>query len=286
MGLIMDVHGAAEGYEAVTLPLLLEEPSGTHGLDGAVLRRRTARPTKRAVIYLHCIGDSFVPADLASWYTDRGFHFYAADLRAVGGSGPPARAENHAGELGEYLACLDTAVSTCGRRTASRPWCFARTPAGALIAALWCHARRGSQPVDALILASPSLRGRPWLARPVGRRARARAEPAAPRRCSRWPAAGSGAAWISAARSWSVPGRRLGRAGRHRRRWARAARGPGRPPGHDPARRARDLAAARRRAARPGAARRRGPQARVRRAGPLAQRLPVRRRSATSCSSG
>src|SRR6185437_4432192 len=28
--------------------------------------------------------------------------------------------------------------------------------AGAVIAALWCHARRGSQPADALVLASPS----------------------------------------------------------------------------------------------------------------------------------
>ena len=69
MGLITDVHDAVEGYEAVALPLLLEESSGAHGLDGAVLRRRSARPTKRAVIYLHCMSDSFVPADLASWYT-------------------------------------------------------------------------------------------------------------------------------------------------------------------------------------------------------------------------
>src|SRR5216683_1567133 len=109
MGLITDVHESVEGYEAVALPLLREEPSGTHGLDGAVLRRRSARPTKRAVIYLHCMSDAFVPADLAGWYTDRGFHFYVADLRTLAGPGGPGRpGQESRGEiLGEYFACLD-----------------------------------------------------------------------------------------------------------------------------------------------------------------------------------
>lgn len=169
MGLIMDVHGAAEGYEAVTLPLLQEEPSGTHGLDGAVLRRRSARPTKRAVIYLHCMNDAFVPADLASWYTERGFHFYAADLRRLDDPGRPA-AENHAEELGEYLACLDTAVRHVREADGIETVVLCAHASGAIIAALWCHARRASQPADALVLASPSLRGGSWLAQTVGRR--------------------------------------------------------------------------------------------------------------------
>jgi hypothetical protein len=169
MGLIMDVHGAAEGYEAVTLPLPLEEPSGAHGLDGAVLRRRSARPTKRAVIYLHCMNDAFVPADLASWYTERGFHFYVADLRRLDDPGRPA-AENHAEELGEYLACLDTAVRHVREADGIETVVLCAHASGAIIAALWCHARRASQPADALVLASPALRGGSWLARTVGRR--------------------------------------------------------------------------------------------------------------------
>jgi alpha-beta hydrolase superfamily lysophospholipase len=169
MGLIMDVHGAAEGYEAVALPLLQEEPSGTHGLDGAVLRRRSARPTKRAVIYLHCMNDAFVPADLASWYTERGFHFYVADLRLLDDPGRPA-AQNHAEELGEYLACLDTAVRHVREADGIETVVLCAHASGAIIAALWCQARRASQPADALVLASPSLRGGSWLAQAVGRR--------------------------------------------------------------------------------------------------------------------
>ena len=168
MGRIADVHGPAEGYEAVALPLLMQEPPGT-GLDGAVLRRRSARPTRRAVIYLHCMTDSFVPADLATWYTDRGFHFYVADLRRLGEPDRPA-AESHAEELGEYLACLDTAVRHVQEADGIETVVLCAHASGAIIAALWCHARRSSQAADALVLASPSLRGGSWLARTVGRR--------------------------------------------------------------------------------------------------------------------
>lgn len=169
MGLITDVHGSAEGYEAVALPLLLEEASGTHGLDGAVLRRRSARPTKRAVIYLHCMTDSFVPADLASWYTERGFHFYVADLRRLGDPGRPPE-QTQAEELGEYLTCLDTAVRHVREADGIETVVLCAHATGAVIAALWCHARRASQPADALVLASPSFGGGSWLARTVGRR--------------------------------------------------------------------------------------------------------------------
>ena len=169
MGLITDVHGTAEGYEAVALPLLLGEPSGTHGLDGAVLRRRSARPTKRAVIYLHCMSDSFVPADLASWYTERGFHFYVADLRRLRDPGRPP-AETQAEELGEYLACLDTAVRHVRDADGIETVVLCAHATGAIIAALWCHARRASQPADALVMASPSFGSGSWVARTVGRR--------------------------------------------------------------------------------------------------------------------
>jgi pimeloyl-ACP methyl ester carboxylesterase len=124
---------------------------------------------QRAVIYLHCMSDSFVPADLARWYTDRGFHFYVADLRRLGDPGRPA-AQTQAEELGEYLACLDTAVGHVREADGIETVVLCAHAAGAIIAALWCHARRASQPVDALVLASPAFGNGPWLARTVGRR--------------------------------------------------------------------------------------------------------------------
>jgi Serine aminopeptidase, S33 len=167
MGLTTE-HGGPDwqvvGYE--TVPLLIAGTAGAaNGM--AVLRRCPARPSKRAVVYVHCLDDSFVQPDLAGWYTDRGFHFYAADLRALGGSGPGAPdAGRAAGALGECFACLDAAVTHLRAADAIQTVVISGHAAGALVAALWCHARRGSRPVDALVLANPELRtGRPWRAR-------------------------------------------------------------------------------------------------------------------------
>jgi hypothetical protein len=121
-----------------------------------------------------------VPPDLVGWYTDRGFHFYAADLRAVVGGGPgPADANRAAGALGAYFACLDAAITHLRQADAIDTVVVSAHAAGALFAALWCHARRGSQPVDALVLAHPELGAarpwpggvavRRWPARPAGR---------------------------------------------------------------------------------------------------------------------
>jgi len=158
------------GYE--TVPLLVAGTVGGGRGGPAVLRRRTARPTRRAVVYVHCLGDPFVPADLVGWYTDRGFHFYVADLRAVDGGGPgPTEANGPAGALGAYFACLDAAVTHVRTADAVDTVVVSAHAAGALFAALWCHARRGSQPMDALIMAGPELgAGRRWPGRAAATR--------------------------------------------------------------------------------------------------------------------
>jgi Serine aminopeptidase, S33 len=164
MGLITRIHGAAEGYEEVTLPLVQDEPRDTQGRSAAVLRRRSARPTKRAVIYPHWLRDAFVPADLAAWYTDRGFHFYVADLRVGAPAGPAT--DRRAEAPAEYFACLDAAVRHVRDADGIETVVLCAHTAGALIAALWCHARRGSLAPDALILISPEFgRTGSWLAR-------------------------------------------------------------------------------------------------------------------------
>ena len=172
MGLTMEHDGQGrQGYE--TVPLLIAGAVGEADRNGvAVLRRRTARPSRRAVVYVHCLDDSFVPADLVGWYTDRGFDFYAADLRPAGGSaagGPEAN--QPVGELSNYFAYLDAAVTYLRAADAIDTVVVSAHAAGALFAALWCHARRGSQPMDALILARPELGpGQRWPAKAVAAR--------------------------------------------------------------------------------------------------------------------
>jgi alpha-beta hydrolase superfamily lysophospholipase len=167
MGLVMERDKAVEGYE--TVPLAVGDAGAENGR--ALLRRRSAwrgrvRPSRRGVMYVLCLGDEFVSDDVVSWYTDRGFHFYAADLREVGKSGRSPRDGKAAAEdLGECFDSLDAAAARLRGDDDIDTLVVCAHGAGALVVALWCHARRGSGAAEALILARPHL-GRPHLGRP------------------------------------------------------------------------------------------------------------------------
>jgi hypothetical protein len=118
------------------------------------------------VVYVLCAGDDFVTDDVVAWYTGRGFHFYAADLREVGRPARSAAGARVAAEdLAECFRCLDAAAAHLRDNDDIAHLVACGHGSGALIAALWCHARRGSRPADALILARPDLgRGARWRA--------------------------------------------------------------------------------------------------------------------------
>jgi hypothetical protein len=65
MGLATERDGTPDGYEAV--PLAAGQ-GGTRA-GRAVLRRRSARPSRRGVVYVLCAGDDLVPDDVVNWYT-------------------------------------------------------------------------------------------------------------------------------------------------------------------------------------------------------------------------
>jgi hypothetical protein len=155
MGLITEHDGATDGYEAVRLPPAPREPGGR---SAAMLRRRSARTTKRAVLYLHCLTDSFVPEDLATWYTERGFHFFVADLRPQARLDQPGDGGRAAPDLSGCFDALDAMSGYLRDSEAIDTVVVSAHAAGALIAALWCDARRDARPADALILAGPALR--------------------------------------------------------------------------------------------------------------------------------
>ena len=154
MGLITEHDGAAEGYEAVRLP---PDPVVTAGWQAEVFRRRSARPSRRAVLYLHCPIDPFVTEDLARWYTDRGFHFYLADLRPRLRLDRPARTPRRRRELADCFAGIDTACAHLRDADGIDALIVSAHGTGALAAALWCDARSASCPADALVLSAPTF---------------------------------------------------------------------------------------------------------------------------------
>jgi hypothetical protein len=151
IGIVTERNGAAGEYEEVEIP---GAPETEDGAARTVLRRRSAFPTRRAVLHVHCLPDSFVPEDVVRWYTDRGFHFYVADLR-------PRGAKERHGRLGRRpalrarFARLDAACQYLHEKDGIESVVISAYSADALAVALWCDARRDAEPADALILSSP-----------------------------------------------------------------------------------------------------------------------------------
>jgi hypothetical protein len=145
MGLITERGSAADGFEAVPVPLASGEAAES---SGVMLRRLSALPSRRSVLYLQCRPDTFVPEDLVGWYTERGFHFYVADLRPQEGQRPD---RSRAGRF----ARLDAACRCLRQAEGHDMIILTADSADAATAAQWCDARREAGGPDALILSSP-----------------------------------------------------------------------------------------------------------------------------------
>ena len=167
VGIITERASAADGYEPVpvpdqatpdkaALPKAALHTVTDSGGGGVILRRRSAQPTRRSVLYLHCDRDTFVPEDLVSWYTERGFHFYVADLRPQDQLDRPVRQRGQPGR-GECFAGLDAACRHLRGAEGIDMIIVSAHSADALTAALWCDARRDAGLADALILSSPAF---------------------------------------------------------------------------------------------------------------------------------
>jgi hypothetical protein len=118
-----------------------------------MFRRRSAQPSRRAVLLVQAPGDPAVPPGLPAWYTERAFHLYVAGIRlpvqARVGSRPRAR------YLATALADLDAARAHLLADGMASMIVTARGR-GAVVAALWQNERQPAA-ADALILDQPAL---------------------------------------------------------------------------------------------------------------------------------
>ncbi|WP_432560655.1 alpha/beta hydrolase [Granulicoccus sp. GXG6511] len=157
------------GFEQCLLPL--ERRSDNLGGDpetgfGAVLVRSVERPhTGRAVLYVHGWNDYFFQRHVAEFWVDRGYAFYALDLRRYGRSWVEGQLRGFTTDLSEYFEELDQAVVELNSEHDELVLMGHST--GGLIAALYAHERPGV--FTTLVLNSPwlDLQGGP-LARALG----------------------------------------------------------------------------------------------------------------------
>ena len=145
-----DVLG--EPYVAETFEL----PDDDEGAVVATLvSRRAGRATGRAVLHVHGFADYFFQRPAADYWTDRGYDFYALDLRKYGRSLLPHQTPNFATDLADYYAEVDEAVRRVTERDGHDHLVVTGHSTGGLLMALWAHDR--GAPLAGMVLNSPWL---------------------------------------------------------------------------------------------------------------------------------
>lgn len=120
-----------------------------------LVRRRSATPSRRAVLYVHGYVDYFFQTHLADFFIERGWDFYAIDLRKYGRSLRDHQTPNFCRSLTDYFPELDEAAQIIREQDGHDQMLVAGHSTGGLIISLWAHTRGGRGIVDGLFLNSP-----------------------------------------------------------------------------------------------------------------------------------
>jgi len=158
---VIETDVLGEPWTAETIALADDEEGA---VVATLVHHPAPGPTTRAVLYVHGFTDYFFQVELARWWLDRGYAFYALDLRKYGRSIRPHQTPTYVGDLGDYDEDLDAAWDRItGRDGHDRVVVMAHSTGG-LVAPLWADRRRPEQ-LAGLVLNSPwlDLQGAAWL---------------------------------------------------------------------------------------------------------------------------
>lgn len=131
---IPDVLG--EPYQQHTIDLG-DDPDGEGEVVATVVRRLPVGQPEAAVIYVHGYTDYFFNTELAEYFTDRGFAFYAVDLRKCGRSMRPGQSPHYVRSLSHYDADFNAALRIARTESPDAPVYLLAHSTGGLSAALW-----------------------------------------------------------------------------------------------------------------------------------------------------
>ena len=148
---VVDVLG--KPYFAETIELPADD-------EGEVVATLVSRQTRRkangrAVLHVHGFADYFFQTPAADFWTERGYDFYALDLRKYGRSLRPHQTANFTLDLTAYYAELDEAYARITERDGHDQVLVTAHSTGGLVTPLWLSDRRRN--VTGLVLNSPWL---------------------------------------------------------------------------------------------------------------------------------
>ncbi len=157
--LITDVLGEPWVAETIALPA---DDEGE--VVATLVSRPCGEPTDRAVLLVHGFADYFFHTEFAQWWLDRGYDFYAVDLRKYGRSIRPHQTPTYVSDLREYFPDLDAVWQRIVERDSHGQVVVAAHSTGGLTVPLWANERQPSE-LKGLVLNSPwfDLPGSQWM---------------------------------------------------------------------------------------------------------------------------
>lgn len=156
---VTDILG--EPWIAETIELA---PDDEGEVVATLVSRRSTVSTGRAVLHVHGFTDYFFHTEFAQWWVDRGYDFYAVDLRKYGRSIRPHQTPTYITDLREYFPDLDAAWSRIVERDHHDHVVVSAHSTGGLTASIWASERQPGA-LTALFLNSPwfDLPGSGWM---------------------------------------------------------------------------------------------------------------------------
>jgi alpha-beta hydrolase superfamily lysophospholipase len=134
VSVVTDVLGAP--YTAQTLEL---RPDDEGEVVATLVRRPAGSPTRKAVLHVHGFADYFFQTGLADFWVEKGYDFFALDLRKYGRSLRPHQTANYVADLHTYYEELDAAYRLVVEE--HDHVVFSAHSTGGLTVPLWLHDR-------------------------------------------------------------------------------------------------------------------------------------------------
>ena len=150
-----------------TVETFVLRPDDEGAVEANLVRLRATEPTGGAVLYVHGFCDYFFQTEFAQWWADRGWDFYALDLRKYGRSLRDHQTPGYIEDVSAYFEELDLAWEAITARDGHDRVMLSAHSTGGLIGSLWADDREGHQRRQARRRAREGRRGdlggvRPW----------------------------------------------------------------------------------------------------------------------------
>ena len=139
-----------DDHEGEVVATLVHRPAYTTK-SGARSRSRT---TTKAVLHVHGFADYFFQTGYADWWTDRGYDFYALDLRKYGRSLREHQTPNYVTDLSEHFDEIEEAWNRIVGRDGHDHVILSAHSTGGLVVGLWADTWQPEQ-LAGMVLNSP-----------------------------------------------------------------------------------------------------------------------------------